>query len=316
MDLRQLRYFVTLASERNFNRAAERLHMAQPPLSRAIKQLEEELGADLIDRSTRPLTLTSFGALFHDQSLRILQRMEDMQAMMRTAIATERRRITIGFVASVMYARLPALIREFRKALPNVELNLVENTTFEQIAALKDGRIDMGFGRIRFDDHAVRRTILRNEPLVAAVPLSFPHKMEDGPISLAELAKGRLILYPSKPRPSYADQVLSHFSDNGIEPAAITEARELQIALGLVAAEEGYAIIPESVSRARQHDVRCIELVEQAASPIIMSHRVGDFAPEIMAFKGIIARKYSDWGYPVPAALVDSEPALTEMPAD
>ena len=104
MDLRQLRYFVTLASERNFNRAAERLHMAQPPLSRAIKQLEEELGADLIDRSTRPLNLTSFGTLFHDQSLRILQRMEDMQAMMRTAIATERRRVTIGFVASVMRA--------------------------------------------------------------------------------------------------------------------------------------------------------------------------------------------------------------------
>ncbi len=238
-----------------------------------------------------------------------------MQAMMRTAIATERRRVTIGFVASVMYARLPALIREFRKALPNVELNLVENTTFEQIAALKDGRIDMGFGRIRFDDHAVRRTILRNEPLVAAVPLSFPHKTEDGPISLAELAKGRLILYPSKPRPSYADQVLSHFGDNGIEPAAVTEARELQIALGLVAAEDGYAIIPESVSRARQHDVRCIELVEQATSPIIMSHRVGDFAPEIMAFKSIIARKYSDWGYPVPAVLVGSEPALPDIPA-
>tara|TARA_A100001391_G_scaffold119169_1_gene80933 strand:- start:981 stop:1937 length:957 start_codon:yes stop_codon:yes gene_type:complete len=316
VDLRQLRYFVALASERNFNRAAERLHMAQPPLSRAIRQLEEELGAELIDRSTRPLTLTSFGTLFYDQSLRILQRMEDMQDMMQTAIATERRRFTIGFVASVMYARLPALIREFRKALPDVELNLVENTTFEQIAALKDGRIDIGFGRIRFDDQAVRRTILRDEPLVAAVPLSFQHKAEDGPIPLAELAKGRLILYPSHPRPSYADQVLSHYSDNGLEPQSVNEARELQIALGLVAAEEGYAIIPESVSRARQHDVRCIELVEQATSPIIMSHRVGDFTPEIMAFKSIIARKYSDWGYPVASVLTGNDPALGETQAE
>lgn len=306
MDLRQLRYFVTVASERNFNKAAERLNMAQPPLSRSIQQLEAELGADLIDRTSRPLTLTPMGQLFHAQALQILRRMEDMRGMMRSAIASERRRFTIGFVASTIYARLPSLIREFRAEFPDVELNLVESVTLEQIAALKDGRIDVGFGRVRFEDPAVRRTILRNEQLVAAVPLASQLGRDSSTISLADLAREKLIIYPSQPRPSYADDVLSLFHDNGLEPRITYEARELQIAIGLVAAQEGIAIIPESVRRSRPDDVRYLDLTEPAHSPIIMSHRVGDFSPEIVGFMQIIARKYRDWGYAVPDALTDN----------
>ncbi|MGA1799024.1 LysR family transcriptional regulator [Sphingomonas sp. 4RDLI-65] len=304
MDLRQLRYFAMVAAERNFNKAAERLHMAQPPLSRSIQQLEAELGTDLIDRTSRPLSLTPMGQIFHDQAIQVLRRMDDMRAMMQAAVATEKRRFTIGFVASTIYARLPALIREFRAALPDVELTLVESTTLDQIAALKEGRIDIGFGRIRFEDPAVRRTVLRREPLIAAVPLGSPLGRDGNPVSLSVLAREKLILYPSAPRPSYADQVLSLFHDNGLTPNVVHEARELQIAIGLVAAEEGIAIIPESVRRARTDDVRYLELAEPAYSPIIMSHRVGDFSPEIVAFMRIIARKYSDWNYAVPEALI------------
>ncbi|EIZ79639.1 transcriptional family [Novosphingobium sp. Rr 2-17] len=304
MDLRQLRYFVMVAAERNFNRAAEKLHMAQPPLSRSIQQLEAELGAELIDRTSRPLSLTPIGQFFHDQAVQILRRMDDMRAMMNAAIATEKRRFTIGFVASTIYARLPALIREFRAELPDVELSLVESTTLDQIAALKEGRIDIGFGRIRFEDPAVRRTVLRREALIAAVPLASHLGRDGAPISLAALARETLILYPSTPRPSYADQVLSLFHDNGLTPNVIHEVRELQIAIGLVAAEEGVAVIPESVRRARTDDVRYLELAEPAHSPIIMSHRMGDFSPEVLAFMQITARKYADWGYPVPDALL------------
>ncbi len=304
MDLRQLRYFVMVAAERNFNKAAERLHMAQPPLSRSIQQLEAELGVDLIDRTSRPLKLTPMGQFFHDQAVQILRRMEDMKGMMAAAIATERRRFVIGFVASTIYARLPALIREFRVEMPDVELTLVESTTLDQIAALKEGRIDIGFGRIRFEDPAVRRTVLRRELLVAAVPLGSALGHDGGPVSLSVLAREKLILYPSTPRPSYADQVLSLFHDNGLTPNVVHEARELQIAIGLVAAEEGVAIIPESVRRARTDDVRYLELAEPASSPIIMSHRVGDFSPEVVMFMRIIARKYADWNYAVPEALL------------
>ncbi|WCT74128.1 LysR family transcriptional regulator [Sphingomonas naphthae] len=304
MDLRHLRYFVTVAAERNFNRAAEKLHIAQPPLSRAIQQLEAELGAELIDRTARPLKLTNVGHLFHEQAVQVLRRMDDMRTMMSAAVSSERRRFTMGFVSSTIYARLPELIREFRGEAPDVELVLVESVTFDQIAALKDGRIDVGFGRIRFEDPAVRRTILRNERLVVALPAGSPLAQETTPISLADLAAQPLILYPRFPRPSYADQVLSLFHDHGIEPKVVYEARELQIAIGLVAAEEGIAIIPESVRRSRTEDVRYRDLVEPATSPIIMSQRVGDTSPELRLMARIIARKYAEWGYAVPESLL------------
>ncbi len=310
MDLRLLRYFVAVASDGNFNRAAERLHIAQPPLSRAIQQLEAHVGAELLDRSVRPLRLTPVGKLLYEQATQILARMEDLESMVKSAAESKRRRFVIGFVASTIYARLPELIREFRKSAPDVELVMVESTTLDQIAALKEGRIDVGFGRIRFDDPAVRRIILRNERLVAAFPMHHPLAQDDQPISLRDLANEPQILYPRMPRPSYADQVMSLFRDNGIEPRVVHEARELQIAIGLVAAEEGMAIVPESVRRARSHDVAFRDLVEPATSPIIMSHRPGDHSPELALMAAIIARQYQEWGYGVPAALAGAE--LTE----
>lgn len=304
MDLRQLRYFVMVASERNFNRAADRLHIAQPPLSRSIQQLEAELGITLLDRSARPIALTPMGQLFYDQALQLLRRVEDMRTMMAAAAKIEKRRFAIGFVPSALYEHLPALIRELRGEMPNVELTLVEGITLDQIGALKDGRIDVGFGRLRFDDPAIRRTVLRLEPLMAAVPLRSQWGRDGGRVSLADLARERLLVYPSSPRPSYADQVLSLFQDHGLEPKAVYEARELQVAIGLVAAEEGIAIVPESVRRARSDDVRYLELAEPVSSPIIMSHRAGDTSPEMLALRRIIARKYEEWGYPIPEALL------------
>jgi DNA-binding transcriptional LysR family regulator len=308
MDLRLFRYFVAVADEGNFNRAAERLHIAQPPLSRAIQQLEAHVGSALLDRSTRPLRLTEVGKLLYAQAQQVLTRMEDVETMVKAAAVSKRRQLVIGFVASTIYARLPELIREFRKAAQNVELVMVESTTLEQITALKEGRIDVGFGRIRLDDPAVRRIILRNETLIAAFPVDHPLARVEGPVSLRELAGEPQILYPRMPRPSYADQVISLFRDHAIEPRIVHEARELQIAIGLVAAEEGMAIVPESVRRARSHDVAYRELVEPATSPIIMSHRPGDRSPELALMLDVIARKYEDWGYDVPAALLAREP--------
>ena len=281
MDLRQLRYFVTVANERNFSRAADRLHIAQPPLSRQIQQLEAEVGAQLIDRSSRPLRLTEPGRLFYEQSIQVLARVEEMRTMMKRTLKIEKRRFVIGFVGSVLYGHLPELIREFRRAAPEVELHLVELVTLEQIAALKEGRIDIGFGRVRFDDDEVRRIILREEQLVVALPMDHPLEKQSGPVSLEQLAEERLILYPRAPRPGYADQVIALFHDRGLEPRVAHEARELQIAVGLVAAEEGACIVPVSVQKSRVEGVRYKRLAEPATSPIIMSHRQCDKMPEL-----------------------------------
>lgn len=303
-DLRLLKYFAAVAEEGNFNRAAERLHIAQPPLSRAVQQLEAQVGAPLLDRSTRPLTLTALGRLVHEQALQIFGRMDDMETMVAAAAGSHRRRFVVGFVASVIYARLPELIREFRAQAEDVELVLVESSTLDQITALKEGRIDVGFGRIRFDDPAVRRVVLREERLVAAFPMRHHLAEAAGPVSLQELAAEPLILYPRSPRPSYADQVISLFRDHSIEPRIAHEVRELQIAIGLVAAEEGIAIVPESVHRARSHDVAYRELRETATSPIIMSHRSGDHSPELNLMATVIARKYAQWCYAIPPGLM------------
>ncbi|KQM20884.1 LysR family transcriptional regulator [Novosphingobium sp. Leaf2] len=303
MDLRLLRYYVAVADAGSFNRAAERLNIAQPPLSRAIQQLEALVGAALIDRSTRPVRPTPVGNLLYVQARQMLARMEDMEGMLKAAAVSERRRFVIGFVASTIYARLPELIREFRQVAENVELILVEHSTLDQIAALKEGKIDVGFGRIRFDDPAVRRVILREERLIVALPMGHPLAAGSGPLSLQDLADEPQILYPRSPRPSYADQVLSLFRDHAVEPRIAHEARELQIAIGLVAAEEGIAIVPESVRFARSHDLVFREIREKATSPIIMSHRLQDSSPELVLMREVISRKYGEWGYETPSAL-------------
>jgi LysR family transcriptional regulator, benzoate and cis,cis-muconate-responsive activator of ben and cat genes len=304
MEIRHLRYFVTVARERNFTRAAEKLHIAQPPLSRQIQQLEEEVGMVLLDRDSRPLRLTEAGRLLYEHAAQVLERFDDLRTMMRRFREAERPRYVIGFVASTIYAALPALIRRFRAETPGLDVSLVEMASLEQIAALKDGRIDVGFGRIRLDDPVVRRDVLREERLVVALPLSHPLLQREGSLSFAELAAEPLILYPRVPRPSYADQVISIFRDRGLEPHIAHEARELQTAIGLVAAEVGICIVPTSVQRLRRDDVVYRELIEQnITSPIIMSRRANDRSHESTVMARVVVEAYREWGWKIPQGL-------------
>ncbi len=303
MDLRVLRYFVAVAEEHSFTQAAGRLHIAQPPLSRQIQQLEAEIGAELIDRSTHPLRLTTIGRLVYDQARQILGRVGDMREMVARAVHTERRRFALGFVATVVYGRLPALIRDFRTHMPDVDLNLSELVTLDQISALKEGRIDVGFGRIRFEDDALRRIVLREEKLIAAVPTRYVRQDQKETIGLQELSMHPLIIFPRDPRPSYADQVLALFHDHDLTPHVAHEARELQIAIGLVAAEEGVSIVPESVRKSQMDGVCYLSLAEEASSPIIMSYRKDNRSPELIAMAETIARMYAVWHYEIPDAI-------------
>ena len=139
LESRQLRYFVAVARERNFTRAAEKLRIAQPPLSRQIQQLEAEFGVALFDRASRPLALTDAGRLLFEQAVQVLDRMDEMKAMLRRLLEVEKPRFSIGFVGSTLYGYLPEVIRRYRAARPGVELTLLELTTLEQIAALRKG---------------------------------------------------------------------------------------------------------------------------------------------------------------------------------
>ncbi|OYT93123.1 MAG: LysR family transcriptional regulator [Burkholderiales bacterium PBB3] len=292
MDLRQLRYFVAVATTRNFTRAAEQMHIAQPPLSRQIQQLEEELGVQLIQRNSRPVRLTEAGRLFYEQSLQVLQKVDQMKTGARQAASGQRQSISIAYVASTLYGGLPMLVRMFRQRYPDTDVHLVDLGSVQQMAELKSGRIDLGFGRVRTRDASVARTVLREERLVLALPPSSPLAANRGRITLKEIAQERLIVFPKEPRPSYADQVLSLLHDQGIRLAEVHEVRELQAALGLVACEMGVCIIP-AAARLRSDLVYRLIDDERATSPVILSHRLNDDAWYIGAVKQLIGEMYA-----------------------
>lgn len=293
MDLRQLRYFIAVARERNFTRAAEKLHIAQPPLSRQIQLLEEELGVTLISRASRPLRLTDAGKLFLEQALQILGRVEQMKVATQRVGHQQRRVFSIGFVASTLYGGVPALVRELRKHAPELDIQLVEMMSVQQIEALKTGRIDIGFGRIRRNDAAVERTVLREERLVLAVAPGSRLADSDAPVAIAELADEDLIVYPKGQHPSFADQVLALLEDHGVRPGNVHEVSEMQIALGLAAAATGICVVPYTASLHRKDLHYRVIADEHATSPIILSHRRDDDSPYIVLIKQLVQELYA-----------------------
>lgn len=294
MDLRQLRYFVAVARERNFTRAAEQLNIAQPPLSRQIQLLEEELGVVLITRTSRPVKLTDAGRLLYEQALQVLGRVDQMKDATRRVGMNRNRVLSIGFVASTLYGGLPVLVRKLRQNAPELDIQLLEMLSIQQVAALKEGRIDIGFGRMRHNDPNVVVTTLREERLVVALPQDSVLAQDEGPIRLSVIADQRLIVYPKEPRPSYADQVLSLLQEEEIRPRDVLEVREIQTALGLVAADSGVCIIPSSARQMRS-DVRYRVIDSpRATSPVIMNHRAGDTSRYLDLIRRLIREMYAE----------------------
>jgi len=297
VELRHLRYFVAVARERSFSRAAQVLHMAQPPLSRQVQQLEEELGVVLLERGTRPTRLTEHGRLIYEQAVQVLERADEIQSVARRMRLTRRNLFRVGFVGSTLYGKLPEVIRAYRAARPAAEVAMVELTSMEQVIALKEGRIDIGFGRVIIDEPGIHRMLLRNEVLVAALPNSHPLTACEAPLRLEDLTGEALIVYPKAPRPSFADQVLALFRDRGLRLPVVHEVRELQTALGLVAAEAGLCLVPSSVERLRRDNVVYRPLGETGiTSPIFAVFREGDPSPEIEAIIDLVRDLYRSQG--------------------
>jgi LysR family transcriptional regulator, benzoate and cis,cis-muconate-responsive activator of ben and cat genes len=274
MELKQLRYFCAVCEAKSFVHAAERINMAQPPLSRAIQNLEQEIGVTLIDRTVRPLELTEAGRFLYEQGQRLLQRADEIKQATRALGKTRRQFFNIGFVGSTLYGFLPSIIRRFKTDFPDVEVGLSEMITLQQQEALLGRRIDVGFGRLELGEHPdIERRTIYNEPLVLAVPRE--HDLRNAStVWLEQVANEPFILYPSKPRPSFADQVLDLFSRHKLKPKVVLEANEIQTALGLVAANIGVTLVPQSVSRLRLGDVVFLSLADsEVLSPVIMGFR-------------------------------------------
>jgi DNA-binding transcriptional LysR family regulator len=244
MELRHLRYFVAVAEERHFGHAAERLHMAQPPLSQQIRRLEAELGVQLLDRTTRRVDLTPAGALLLDRARQILADVDDAVEDTKRAARGEVGRLSIGFTGSATYALLPKIAAALREALPDVDLRLHgEMLTPAQVEALVDCTIDLAFLRppVRRRDLVVE--VLRREPLIAVLPAG--HRLAKAEtVSVRDLADVPFVSYSSHFRSVLHDAVESACEAHGFRPQVALEVGETATLVSFVAAGIGVEYRP------------------------------------------------------------------------
>ena len=286
MNLRALQYFVVLAEELNFSRAAERLHVAQPALSQQIRSLEERLGAQLVDRGSRPLRLTEAGSYLCTEARQILASCEQVALGTREIGLGSRGWLSIGFTRSTMYSVLPPALKAFHQAYPQVELKLFEMLTEEQGDALRDQRIHIGIGRQATVLPGCTTLPLLHERVVVA--LAPEHQLAASEtVRIADLADTPLILYPKYPHAQFSRFVESLYRDAGITPPVGYRAYEIQTAIALVAAGLGVTFIGESVARHGRSDVVYRHLdgpVSSQITTLTARFRTDDTSPHLRAF--------------------------------
>jgi DNA-binding transcriptional LysR family regulator len=270
LELRQLRYFVTVAEELHFGHAATRLHMTQPPLSQAIQGLETLLGAALFLRNRRGVALTAAGAALLPEARRMLAEAAGLGDLVQRAAAGASGRLALAFVTSADYSVLPPFLRAYRAAFPAVEIILQEATSDIQLDALLHARIDCGFLIPPLPDKA-RATLdymkVLEEPLILAAPSGLAALQQDGPIRLQDLPALPLIIFPRKISPALHDAILSCFTAAGVTPVIGQEAIQMQTIVGLVSAGMGMALVPQSVSNLMRPGVEYRALA--AATPLV-----------------------------------------------
>jgi DNA-binding transcriptional LysR family regulator len=254
MELRHLRYFVAVAEELHFGRAAERLHIAQPPLSQQIRQLEAEVGVALFERTSRRVRLTEAGQVFLEEVRPLLDGVGRAAERARRAGRGEVGWLSVGFVASAGYGVLPDILRRFHERYPEVELSLIELHGGEQGAALRDGRIHVGFTRVPAAEEGIVQEVVVEEPLLAALPSA--HRLATRlAVRLDDLAGEPFIQFPAQSSSGYAEYVLGVCRGAGFTPNVVQKTGELATAVSLVVAGIGVSLVPAPVQNLRREGV-------------------------------------------------------------
>ncbi|WP_431102566.1 LysR family transcriptional regulator [Roseateles noduli] len=257
IELRPLRQFLVLAEELHFGRAAERLHMTQPPLSLAVQKLEAQLGVQLLERGRRTVALTAAGLALVEAAARLVEQADQVPARVRAAATGEAGRLSLGFVSTVGYGDMPRWLRLFREALPDVQLALREATLDVQLRGFETGELDAGFAihapgaePAGFDCLTVS-----TEPLVLAHPEDWALARRRGP-SLEDVLREPLVVFPREIAPSLFDALLGFYRAHGATPHIAQEAIQMQTIVNLVSAGMGVAWVPQSVCALQRPGVR------------------------------------------------------------
>ncbi|PVZ04927.1 LysR family transcriptional regulator [Actinomycetospora cinnamomea] len=243
VELRQLRVFLTVASELHFSRAARRLHVSQPALSQQIRALEKTLGAALFDRSSRATELTPAGRVLLDAAPRVLFEAERAQSLVTQAANGAVGLLVVGSVGTALASITPRILRAMRASFPDLQLEVSQQDTAAQLVALADGRLDVGVVRAASPTATVAVEHLVSEPLLAALPGDHPLAGEDE-IDPAALAEEPFVLWPRPLGRAFFDIITAYCRDHGFSPRIVAEGADIETQLGLVAAGLGVSLQP------------------------------------------------------------------------
>jgi DNA-binding transcriptional LysR family regulator len=294
MKLRQLQFFLTVADELGFGRAAEKLHVAQPSLSVQIKALEEEVGARLFERDKHHVHLTQAGRRFREHALNIIALAETAKVEARCAEAGEVGSIALGYTASAMFSRvLPHVIRRFRDEHRNVLLSLHELTSVEQLHRLLDRSLDLGV--LRKPDVPTPIGLAVTEwyrtPLLVAIADDHPLAGK-AVLSVRDLRAEPFVTYPREAGTGIYWQVVELCAKAGYRPRVVREVLESSTIIGLVAAGVGLAIVPADINCIRFDGVRYKKLSDsQAVSSLYIAQRESDPSGHLRALCGMLMRR-------------------------
>ena len=255
VDLRQLRQFVAVAEELHFHRAAARLHMSQPPLTAAIRKLEDDIGTALILRGNRTLGLTAAGQVLLDEARQTLRQADHALSATRDAAAGRTGLVRLGYVGSALYGRLPRVIRGFRHTHPQVRLELIEATSARQVALLREGRLDLAVVIPPLQDGGdLHGQAFDTDRLAIALPRAHPRAMAHA-LAVRDLAGEAFVLWPAREGQGFHAQVMALCAQAGFAPHVVQEAHGMHAVLSLVAVEAGIAIVPASMAGFRSEEI-------------------------------------------------------------
>lgn len=290
MELRQLRYFVTLAGELHFGRAAKRLALTQPPLSQAIQKLEAELGVRLFDRTQRRVALTHAGKVFLDEARHTLARADGAMDHARRASRGEVGRLAVGFLANTAYTLLPLVLRDFARGFPGVTLELRELTIPQQFEALRRENIDVGLLRPPVVDAELSAETILEEPFVVALPAA--HALcALRRVPLRRLAGEPFVMFPRVPGFLFHDLIMGFCQRAGFTPRVAQEVNQTHAAIGLVSAGLGIALVPASAQKIALAGVAYRPLREATPlAQVSVAWRRTDASPVVAAFLEVARR--------------------------
>jgi DNA-binding transcriptional LysR family regulator len=248
MELRHLRYFVAVAEELHFRRAAERLHVAQPAVSEQVRKLEQELGVRLFDRTQRSVSLTVAGAALLEEARHVLRHAEVACQAARTAGDRATMRLRIGYLADSLPGNVPRALRQLAVSTPSVQIDLETGPAMRLLEELRARRLDAVVAALPAPTNGLRVTPLCDQHAVAVLPVTHPHALDDA-VVLEMLAPERLLVLPREVNPAFHNAVVGICRDAGLAPTLVTvpEPRVEHVLLG-VAAGAGMALVPDSVA--------------------------------------------------------------------